>query len=111
MIYLDARKINADDGKENIIKAISIFLGMVKKYMFVDYAVENWVIVLDLHEMGLGSIPIKALGAIIGAMSTNFCATLERMFIINPSGGLKFLWGTVTAFMDDETSDKIRMIK
>lgn len=28
-------------------------------------------------------------------MSTNFCATLERMFILNPSGGLKFMWGAV----------------
>lgn len=79
--------------------------------MFVGYAVENWVVILDLHGMGLGSIPLKALGVIIGTMSTNFCATLERMFILNPSGGLSFLWGAVTAFMDEETADKIRMLK
>jgi len=68
-------------------------------------------LILDLHGMGLGSVPMKALGAIIGSMSTNFCATLERMYIVNPSGGLSFMWGAVTAFMDDETSDKIKMIK
>lgn len=37
--------------------------------MFVGYAVENWVVILDLHGMGLGSIPLKALGVIIGKNS------------------------------------------
>lgn len=54
------------DGKENIIKAISVYLNCVKKYMFHDYAIENWVVILDLHGMGLSSVPTKALGAIIG---------------------------------------------
>ena len=34
--------------------------------MFVPYAVENWVMILDLQGMGLSSVPIKALGVIIG---------------------------------------------
>lgn len=34
--------------------------------MFVGYHVENWVLILDLHGMGLGNAPIKALGVIIG---------------------------------------------
>lgn len=48
--------------------------------------------------MGLGSVPLKALGAIIGSMSTNFCATLERMYIVNPSSGLGFMWGAVIIY-------------
>ncbi|KRW98377.1 P-loop containing nucleoside triphosphate hydrolase [Pseudocohnilembus persalinus] len=111
VLYMDATKITLKDGKENIIKAISVYLNCVKKYMFHDYAIENWVVILDLHGMGLSSIPTKALGAIIGHMSTNFCATLERMYILNPSATINFLWGTVTAFLDDETTDKIRMLK
>lgn len=34
--------------------------------MFVPYSVENWVVVLDIKGTGIGDIPIKALGAIIG---------------------------------------------
>jgi hypothetical protein len=52
-------------------------------------------------------LPIKMLQTIIDILSTNFTGCLEKMFIINPSTGLNFLWNTIKSFLDDETAEKI----
>jgi len=44
--------------------------------MFVPYHVENWIMLIDVHEKGLMSLPLSALKSLIGNMSTNYCGTL-----------------------------------
>lgn len=61
----------------------------------IPYCIENWVFLLETNKMGIFDYPIKALGSIIGTMSTNFCASLDKMYILNPSSGLNFSWGVI----------------
>lgn len=92
MIVLDVTKVSLDEGEENVIRSLSVFLDTIRKYMFVPYHIENWVFIIDVHDKGLFSLPISALRTIIGTMSTNYCATLERMFIVNPPWILRTAW-------------------
>ena len=76
---------------------------MIKKQMFRPYYIENWTFILDTAEMGISDLPIDVIKKIIGSMSTNFCATLNKMFILNPGFGLRNLWKIVKPFIDEET--------
>ena len=44
---------------------MSVLLDLVKKYMFIPYHIENWVILLDMHEKGLMSLPLGVLKSLI----------------------------------------------
>lgn len=50
--------------------------------------------------MGFSSFPFSDLGKVIGEMQYNYCARLEKMFLLNPSSGMSFTWSIVTAFID-----------
>lgn len=82
------------------MRALCVLQDMIKKYMFVNYYIENWVFIIDTGNMGLLDLPINALKMIIGAMSINYCACMDKVFILNPSFGLKTSWSIVSAMMD-----------
>ncbi len=44
---------------------MSFFLNIVKKFMFLDGKVENWIFIIDVKEKGILDLPFKALGIII----------------------------------------------
>lgn len=49
--------------------------------MFIPYYIENWIILIDVHEKGLMSLPLSALKSLIGNMSTNYSGTLVIIII------------------------------
>lgn len=50
------------------MRAICAFLDMIKKFMFADYIIESWIIVIDTGGLGFTSLPISALRLIINSM-------------------------------------------
>ncbi|EAS02076.2 CRAL TRIO domain protein (macronuclear) [Tetrahymena thermophila SB210] len=112
ILYLDCTKINLKkDGEETILRSICVFLDMIKKYMFLDYYIENWIMVIDTGGLGLSSLPINGLKLIIGSMSINYCATMEKMYILNPSFMLNTSWNIIKGFIDPESVEKIQFLK
>lgn len=85
-------------------------LGIVRNQMFVPGKVENWMFLLETHGLGVLGLPVKALGFVIDTMTVNFSGCLEKMFILNPSSGLNFLWSTISGWLDEETRLKINFI-
>ena len=59
-----ARPIKEEDEKISI-QAISVLLDLVKKYMFIPYHIENWIILIDIHEKGIMSLPLGMLKSFI----------------------------------------------
>ncbi|KAM3145533.1 hypothetical protein pb186bvf_002307 [Paramecium bursaria] len=96
--------------KEYIIQSLSFFMGIVRNYMFIPNKVENWIFILETNGIGVSSLPVKALGVVIETLTLNFAACLEKMFILNPSTTLNFLWNVVKGWLDDETKQKINFI-
>ncbi|EGR32613.1 hypothetical protein IMG5_076430 [Ichthyophthirius multifiliis] len=112
VIILDCTKIDLKkQGQDTIIRALCVFLNMVRKYMFVGYYIENWILIIDTGGMGIFDLPLKALNMMIEAMSCNYCACMEKLFILNPSFGLKTSWSVISKMMDQESVDKIQMLK
>lgn len=67
--------------------------------------------IIDTGHLGLFDLPLNALKMIIGAMSLNYCACMDKLFILNPSFGLKTSWSVVSSMMDHESVEKIIMLK
>jgi hypothetical protein len=74
--------------------------------------IENWIFILEANETSVLGLPlkviynssiIKGLGVIISCMSVNFCGCLDKMYILNPSSGLNFMWNAIKGFIDPET--------
>ena len=82
----------------------------VQMYMFVPGKIENWIFVIDTCNKGLFSIPIKAVGSVIGMMQLNFAGCLHNLLILNPSSVLKWSWGLIEKFIDAEAAGKIRFL-
>ena len=110
VVVLNVLKLNLKETPEELTKSVSVILDMVRAYMFRPYHIENWVMIIDLGNKGVFSLPINALKQIIGSMATNYCATLEKMFILNPPWIVKQAWNMIEGFMDPETAAKIRIL-
>jgi hypothetical protein len=65
--------------------------------MLVNGIVENWILILDVDNLSVFSIPIKAISKIVECTSTYFCTRMEHMFLINPSFVLKTGWNLITS--------------
>lgn len=77
--------------------------------MMIPYHIENWVMIIETNKLGITSLPVsvnpllillQALGTIIGNMQTNFCGRMDKMYILNPSTGVKFVWSTIKGFVN-----------
>ncbi|KAL4504117.1 hypothetical protein ABPG72_020955 [Tetrahymena utriculariae] len=111
VIYMDCQNLNLKThGADNITQAMCVFLEMIKKYMMVPGKVENWIFIIDTREKGIFSLPLKALGVIIDTMQVNFGGCLERLYILNPSFGLKNIWSVIEKMIDEEAASKIKFL-
>ncbi|CAD8172017.1 unnamed protein product [Paramecium octaurelia] len=111
IVILNAHQIDQKKhDKEQIFQALSCLLGIVKKNMFVPGKVETWVFLLETNNLGGQGLQQKVLEVLIDNMSTNFSGYLERMFVLNPSSGINFLWQQIKAFLDEETINKISFL-
>ena len=104
---MDITKGSIKEDEKIINQAISVFLDLVKKYMFIPYHIENWVILFDIHEKGVMSLPLGTLKSLIVNMSTNCSGRLYKFFIVNPPWILRASWSVITGFMDPETATKM----
>ena len=96
VLYFDIPKINENlKDMDTLLQAICNLLSLVRKYMFLPYHVENWVILLDIKSLGMMSLPITAISKIIETTSINFCSMMDQMFILNPSFVLKAGWSVI----------------
>ncbi|KAL4459508.1 hypothetical protein ABPG74_018121 [Tetrahymena malaccensis] len=112
VIYMDCQNLNLKThGADNITQAMCVFLEMIKKYMMVPGKVENWIFIIDTREKGIFSLPLKALGVIIDTMQVNFGGCLERLYILNPSFGLRNIWSVIEKMIDEEAASKIKFLE
>ena len=75
--------------------------------MLIPYHIENWVILFDIHEKGIMSLPLGTLKSLIVNMSNNCSGRLYKFFIVNPPWILRASWSVITGFMDPETASKM----
>ncbi|CDW81500.1 UNKNOWN [Stylonychia lemnae] len=93
------------------IIACSFMMEYVREIFFLPGQVENWVVVIDLENMGLMNVPFKSLKQFLETFQNQYRCTSARIFLLNVSGTFQFLWSTVQAFLESHTKKKIHITK
>lgn len=104
IIVFDVTKLELKETAEELIRSVSVILDMVKRYMFKPYHIENWVMIFDLADRGVLNLPLGKMKTIIGSISTYYCATLEKMYLLFPPWIIRKTWGIIEGWIDPETA-------
>ena len=70
---------------------------------------ENWVIIVDMKDMNVFSVPYGLLKQVFGFMQNNYRAVLFRAYILNAPWSFSTLWSAVKGFLEETTQMKINI--
>ena len=109
IIVIDTNELNYRMSKkvittDEVLRAFSYYISCLRVNMLMDYYVENMIIILDTKNMSLFGFPFKIMSHIIKVLNTNFCCTMEKLFILNPSTTLYATWKVIEAMLDHDTA-------
>ncbi|CAD8188043.1 unnamed protein product [Paramecium pentaurelia] len=95
---------------DDIMRAISIVLMVVKDYMLVPGKVESWYIIVEAKNTTAFSVPFTHLNQIFDMLKLNFPCYLERMFILQPQTSIQITWQIVEQFIPYNSRHKIEFV-
>jgi glutaredoxin len=78
--------------------------------LFLPGQIENWVIICDLKDCSVTSLP-NDFKKILGILQNNYRCRLFRMFIINVGSFFNMMWGMIKKIIDSNTEKKIKILK
>eukprot|EP00826_Nyctotherus_ovalis_P018541 TRINITY_DN1555_c0_g1_i7.p2 TRINITY_DN1555_c0_g1~~TRINITY_DN1555_c0_g1_i7.p2 ORF type:complete len:341 (+),score=108.31 TRINITY_DN1555_c0_g1_i7:343-1365(+) len=81
----------------------------VVHYMCIPGKIEDVIILIDLAKIGVTELPTAAMQKMIGCLQSSYKGTVYRMFVLNATSLLKFLWNVVANFMDPNTRAKMKV--
>ena len=92
---------------EIINAGTSFFFDFLARKLLVPGQVENWIMMVDLNDVGMTSLPVNKVKAIIGMTQKHFGGRLYRQFLVNMSFMLRKSTSVFLNFVDDITQQKI----
>lgn len=69
--------------------------------------VENWILVVDMKEVGITELPVSKLKGFLKAMQQRFRGRMYRVLAINSHWLLRAFWNMVISWMDAFIQQKI----
>ena len=84
--------------EESILACHHVAQHVIEKLMVVG-KIENWVNILDLHKLGLSSLPKNWIIAFIKSFSQNLYARTKIMFLLNCGTAVSMMWGILKVFV------------
>jgi len=72
--------------------------------------IENWVIICDVKDVSLISLP-KDFKKILNLLQNNYRCRLFKMFIVNVGNFFNIIWSVIEKIIDGNTEKKIKIIK
>ena len=73
--------------------------------------IENWIIITDLNNKSLSSLPISELKRVIKTLQDNFRCRMIVNYVVNAPRSLKFMWTVIKGFIEPHTVNKIRILR
>jgi hypothetical protein len=61
--------------------------------------------------MGLSDIPTTTLKNVLQKISLNYGGRLFKLWIVNAPSSISMSWKIVSAFLDDTTVNKVKIVK
>ena len=62
--------------------------------------VENWILIVDMKEVGITELPVSKLKGFLKAMQLRFRGRMFRVLAINSHWLLRAFWNMVISWMD-----------
>ena len=78
-------------------------------YMLNPGRVEDVFVIIDFTGVGVLNVPFEMFSRIITSFQNNYKACLAKMFIINASSLISFVWSIIKTFIDPITEKKIKI--
>ncbi len=104
ILILNVRKIVDVDYSIEVINAASAFFcDFVMKKLLIAGVVENWIMIIDLNDVGMTSLPVKKVQAIVGMTQKHFGGRLFRQFCLNMGFMMRKSSSIFLNFVDDIT--------
>lgn len=106
-MYLDigfckSLKLSGSEASQMITHAMLY----IKDYMMIPGQVENFNLVIDSGKIGMTSFPTKLLKACLGELKKGFRGFAHKIFIVNTSGSIGFLWKMIEPMIPKHTRQK-----
>merc|ERR1719265_3090341 len=98
-------------GVTRLIKMLVFCMEYLRRYMFVPGKIENIVVLVDLKNLGIADVPIKALKSIYSVLSHHYIVRVYRFYIVNMSYMLGTLVSVVTPILTDRQRQKLNFLK
>ena len=104
IVILNVRKmVEVQPEIEELNAATAFFCQFVVKKLLVPGIVENWIMIIDLNDVGMTSLPVKKVQAIVGMTQKHFGGRLFRQFCINMGYMMRKSSSLFLNFVDDIT--------
>lgn len=78
--------------------------------LFVPGRVEQWLIVLNLENVALTSIPVNALKTFLSVAQNTFRSRAYRCYVINAGYFLRGSWYVVSSMLDQTSREKTQLL-
>lgn len=98
-------------GVTRLIRMLVFCMEYLRRYMFVPGKVENIVVLVDLKNLGIGDVPIKALKNIYSVLSHHYIVRVFKFYIVNMSYMLSSLVSIVKPILTDRQRQKLNFLK
>jgi hypothetical protein len=105
--YMRLRK---DYRYEEWLTAVIYFIEYIVNNMLIPGQIEDWTIIADLNNVSIMSIPSELIN-MFGVLQSNYRCRLNKIYILNMSTVLNFLWNIVKNWINPTTFNKIRFVK
>jgi len=100
---IDTKKLDLD----TMMDSLTYILEFILSELFLPGQVENWVFIMDLNRMGLGSLSLGPMKKLMEFLQHNYRGSLFAMYVINTPGSIFLPWRIVKGFLEEATVKKI----
>lgn len=98
-------------GVERLIRMLVFCMEYLRRYMFIPGKIENIVVLVDLRNLGIADVPLKALKSIYSVLSHHYIVRVFKFYIVNMSYMLSSLVSVVKPILTDRQRQKLNFLK
>ena len=99
--------IETNIGVDRLVNMANFLLLYIIEYAMVPGAIESWVAIFDMKDVGVTDIPQDRIQPLVRAMTKNFRGRLFRFYGLDVAFVTRQLWKVAHKFVDEFTNKKL----
>ena len=92
---------------DRLVNMANFLLLYIIEYAMVPGAIESWVAIFDMKDVGVTDIPQDRIQPLVRAMTKNFRGRLFRFYGLDVAFVTRQLWKVAHKFVDEFTNKKL----